>query len=191
LWLASHTRHSGHPKVNSTIGRKKEAAALVQTEREESVALARLKATGVVRERRAARVGLIRTGMLSEELAELAGEWKKRAEADREKLERIESYARSALCRWRVLRSYFGDENDDGRCGICDNCRRGLAEQADRPVQPLEQESSPENVADTEPELSVGDVVTLPRIARLRTSSALLPGTGVAHPVRFESSHRS
>lgn len=84
--------------------------------------------------------------MLPEELAELAREWKKRAEADREKLEQIESYARSALCRWRVLRSYFGDEKDDGRCGICDNCRRGLAEQADRPVQPLEQESSPGKV---------------------------------------------
>jgi ATP-dependent DNA helicase RecQ len=35
-------------QVNSTIGRKKEAAALVQIEREESVALAHLKAVGQI-----------------------------------------------------------------------------------------------------------------------------------------------
>jgi ATP-dependent DNA helicase RecQ len=126
------------------------------------VALSHLKEAGVVRERRAGVV-LIRPGMSREELVQLAEEWKERSEADREKLERMESYARSALCRWRVLREYFGEDKSEERCGVCDNCRRGLAEQAQRPVLRLEAEPDEENVADTEPELAIGDRVTLPK----------------------------
>src|SRR5919112_685999 len=64
------------------------------------------------------------------QLAELVAEWKRRDERDRDKLERMEAYARSALCRWRVLREYFSEDTEE-RCGVCDNCRKGLAERAE------------------------------------------------------------
>ena len=64
----------------------------------------------------------------------MAEEWKERAEADRDRLERMEGYARSARCGWRVLHDYFGEEMPVQWCGECDNCRKGLAREADRPV---------------------------------------------------------
>jgi ATP-dependent DNA helicase RecQ len=94
------------------------------------VVVARLKEAGIVREPRVGRLQLARV-MSPSQVEELAAEWTRRAEKDREKLDRMESYARSALCRWRVLRDYFGDESEEQRCGVCDNCRRGLAEQAE------------------------------------------------------------
>jgi hypothetical protein len=62
-----------------------------------------------------------------------------------------------------VLREYFGEDKSEERCGVCDNCRRGLAEQAQRPVLRLEAQPAEENVADNEPELGIGDHVTLPK----------------------------
>ncbi len=90
------------------------------------VILTLLKEDGIVRERRGVRFVLARRPTEAE-LVELAGKWKARAEADRGKLERMEAYARSARCRWRTLHEYFGDEPPDALCGICDNCRKGLA----------------------------------------------------------------
>jgi ATP-dependent DNA helicase RecQ len=66
-------------------------------------------------------------------------EWQERDRRDREKLERMEAYARSAMCRWRVLREYFGEEDAAQRCGVCDNCRKGLAQRAEK----WEKSSSP------------------------------------------------
>ena len=127
------------------------------------VVLSNLKQAGIVRERRRAIISLVRSGLSSERLAELAGEWKQRGEADREKLERMEAYARSALCRWQVLRRYFGDEDAEERCTVCDNCRRGLAAQAVRPVLELESEPTAQSSGESQPELGVGDRVSLPK----------------------------
>lgn len=63
----------------------------------------------------------------------VTSEWKERAEADRDKLEKMEGYARSARCRWRLLHDYFGEDPPAQWCGECDNCRKGLAREADRP----------------------------------------------------------
>jgi ATP-dependent DNA helicase RecQ len=127
------------------------------------VAVSLLKEAGILRERRASHLTLARPGLSADRLVELAEEWKQRKEADREKLERMESYARSALCRWRLLHTYFGAEAGEDRCGVCDNCRRGLAARADRPVLRVESEPSDNEVADTGRELDVGDRVTLPK----------------------------
>ena len=99
------------------------------------VILSLLKEGKVVRERRGARYALARD-VTDEELVALAREWPARAEADREKLERMEAYARSARCRWRVLCEYFGEEPSRELCGVCDNCRKGLAKLADAPATP-------------------------------------------------------
>ena len=45
-----------------------------------------------------------------------------RGQADRGRLERMLQYAQSALCRWKILLEYFGEQVDWERCGHCDNC---------------------------------------------------------------------
>ena len=65
-------------------------------------------------------------------LSLLAGGYADKAQQDREKLERMVFYAQTRMCRWRVLLDNFGESIDDGRCGTCDNCRRG-AETERRP----------------------------------------------------------
>jgi ATP-dependent DNA helicase RecQ len=103
----------------------REAAAGVGRDRIR-VILALLKEGRLVRERRGARFALARDPG-DDALVELAREWPARAEADREKLERMEAYARSARCRWHTLHEYFGEEPPDRLCDVCDNCRKGLA----------------------------------------------------------------
>jgi ATP-dependent DNA helicase RecQ len=99
------------------------------------VVLAMLKDAGLARERRGARFTAGRRLAEAGEIEALALAYRERGERDREKLERMEAYARSAYCRWQVLRRYF-DEADgpEERCGVCDNCRRGIAERAGQPV---------------------------------------------------------
>jgi ATP-dependent DNA helicase RecQ len=126
------------------------------------VVLSLLKEARVVREPRPARFTLVRRDLTPERLTEMATEWKERGEQDREKLERMEAYGRSALCRWQLLHDYFGEEMEEERCGYCDNCRRGLAELASRPARSVEPEPD-RTIADTEVSLSVGDRVSLPR----------------------------
>jgi ATP-dependent DNA helicase RecQ len=127
------------------------------------VALTHLKDAGIIREERGSRFTLTRSNVNEAQLAELAREWKQRGEADREKLQQLEAYARTALCRWRVLRQYFGEEESQERCGVCDNCRRGLAERADQPAARVEPEPAVKQNADFELQLEVGDRVTLPK----------------------------
>jgi ATP-dependent DNA helicase RecQ len=139
------------------------------------VVVARLKEAGILREPRVGRLQLARV-MSSKQVEELAAEWTRRAEKDREKLDRMESYARSALCRWRVLRDYFGDESEEQRCGVCDNCRRGLAEQAEVLAPSISGEREEEELAtarsnngrgqaeqDAAADFEVGDRVRLPK----------------------------
>jgi ATP-dependent DNA helicase RecQ len=94
------------------------------------VILSLLKEGKLVRERRGARFVLAREPD-DAALVALAREWPARAEADREKLERMEAYARTARCRWRPLYEYFGEEPPEELCGRCDNCRKGLAKLAE------------------------------------------------------------
>jgi ATP-dependent DNA helicase RecQ len=130
------------------------------------VAVSLLKEVGIVREQRPGRL-LLGRRIGAQQLGELAEEWTRRAGKDREKLDRMESYARSALCRWRVLRDYFGDDSTDERCGVCDNCRRGLAQQAEvlSPgiAEPAENGSAESAGGEAARSFQVGDRVRLPR----------------------------
>ena len=94
------------------------------------VILALLKEGGLARERRGARFALARE-VDDGALIELAKAWPARAASDREKLARMEAYARSARCRWRCLHDYFGEDSPVRSCGVCDNCRKGLAKRAE------------------------------------------------------------
>ena len=52
----------------------------------------------------------------------IAREYTARHDADRTKLERMQQYAQSAACRWRLLLDYFEEAGEFDRCGTCDNC---------------------------------------------------------------------
>jgi ATP-dependent DNA helicase RecQ len=58
----------------------------------------------------------------------------RRAEVERQKLNRMVAYAYGGNCRHRFLLDYFGDdERPEGPCGHCDNCAGiGLAVPSDR-----------------------------------------------------------
>jgi ATP-dependent DNA helicase RecQ len=55
---------------------------------------------------------------------QLAKDYREKSDEDRKKLERVIFYAQSALCRWKILLEYFGDDADFERCEHCDNCLR-------------------------------------------------------------------
>ncbi len=127
------------------------------------VALGVLKQAGIVQERRAGRWSPAEQDVSGDRLVELAEQWKERSERDHEKLKRMEAYGRSALCRWRLLHDYFGETMPQERCERCDNCRRGLAQLAERPVAIAESETPEKETADKEPTLTIGDQVSLPK----------------------------
>ena len=56
-----------------------------------------------------------------EALEETAQTFIDRQEHDKEVLERMIAYAQSGLCRWKVLMTYFGEEDLED-CNVCDNC---------------------------------------------------------------------
>ncbi|CAN5844906.1 hypothetical protein BH24GEM1_BH24GEM1_18820 [soil metagenome] len=114
------------------LARLREAARGVARDKVR-VVLSLMKEFGVVRELGGARFSLRREAFGAEDLARMAREWKERADADRERLEKMEAFARSARCRWRVLHDYFGAEMPEQWCDGCDHCRKGLAREADRP----------------------------------------------------------
>ena len=100
------------------------------------VVLALLKDAGLVRERRGSRFA--RGGRVAgdDALDLLARTYRERGDRDREKLERMEEYARTAYCRWVALHEWFGEAMPVERCGRCDNCVKGIAALAGRPVEP-------------------------------------------------------
>jgi ATP-dependent DNA helicase RecQ len=154
--------------IELTRGRRSAPGSAVQETAEPvaktktKVTLSALKEAGIVREPRPGEFRLVGGVLSPKQLAELAAEWKRRDERDREKLDRMEGYARSALCRWRVLREYFGEDEAEERCGVCDNCQKGLAQRAEKaerapapPVRSAQGRLSP-------PKFIKGDRVTLP-----------------------------
>ena len=45
-----------------------------------------------------------------------------------DKLDRMIVYAQTALCRWKNMTEYFGEEFPAQRCGHCDNCLKAAAD---------------------------------------------------------------
>ena len=93
------------------------------------VVLSLLKELKLVKELRGSQFRLLRTDVKRAELEELARMSEEKVEKDKEKLERMMQYGQSAMCRWRLLHDYFGEEMEEERCGTCDNCVHPLEEQ--------------------------------------------------------------
>lgn len=93
------------------------------------VILSLLKELKIVKELRGSQFRLLRVDVASRELEELSRLSEEKVNKDREKLERMMQYGQSAMCRWRLLHDYFGEEMKDGRCENCDNCVHPLDQQ--------------------------------------------------------------
>jgi ATP-dependent DNA helicase RecQ len=95
------------------------------------VILATLAEAGIAAEPERGRFQLVRRAGRPE-LDGLAAGYREKTEADRERLKRMIAYAQTALCRWKALLAYFGEEVEWERCGHCDNCLRPIQ----RPAAP-------------------------------------------------------
>jgi len=100
------------------------------------VVLSMLKEAGAVAELRGTRFRLLREGLGTAEFEAMAREFEERGARDREKLERVMLYGQSAECRWKLLHEYFGEEFEEGVCGLCDNCRQPLEERLGLKTEP-------------------------------------------------------
>ncbi|HKY45890.1 MAG TPA: RecQ family zinc-binding domain-containing protein, partial [Pyrinomonadaceae bacterium] len=93
------------------------------------VVLSLLKELKVVNELRGSKFRLLKVDVTQRELQDLSRLSEEKVEKDKEKLERMMQYGQSAMCRWRLLHDYFGEEMENERCGNCDNCVHPLDEQ--------------------------------------------------------------
>src|SRR5687768_5202546 len=82
-----------------------------------------MKDVAMVRESRGAKFKLMSDTPGGAALEDVARQYAERKEADRAKLERMTSFAQSALCRWKLLLDYFNEADGFDKCGECDNCK--------------------------------------------------------------------
>jgi ATP-dependent DNA helicase RecQ len=136
-----------------------------------NVVLATMKDLEMVAETSPGEYRLLRTGLGAEELDEMADGYEKRAEGDRDRLRRMVLYAQTALCRWKAILDYFGEEVDWDHCGHCDNCAKPIRELAAPP--PAEMPVRPPN----------GAAEVLPLSAIVGDPAALKPGDAVTLPI--------
>ena len=97
------------------------------------VVLSLLKEFKIVKELRGPAFRLLEVEVKQNELQELSRASEEKVNKDKEKLERMMQYGQSALCRWRLLHDYFGQQMEEERCGNCDNCVHPLEEQITLP----------------------------------------------------------
>jgi len=94
--------------------------------RKTRIVLTLLKRAGAVREQRGGRWERLTSDLADADLAGALADYEERRAHDREKLEVMEAYCRTAQCRTRVLLRYFEvDPGERYRCGHCDNDRNG------------------------------------------------------------------
>ena len=111
-----------------------------------------------------------------ERLRRFAAHYAEKAVQDREKLERMVFYAQTGFCRWRVLLDYFGEELPDGRCGVCDNCRRSVERRA--VANPLRVP----RLAQRRRGYAAGDIVRVPRFGEGRVTQSAGDEVSVEFP---------
>jgi ATP-dependent DNA helicase RecQ len=136
------------------------------------VVLAAMKDLEIVAEPSPGVYRLLRAGLAAGELDELVERYEQRAESDRDRLRRMVLYAQTALCRWKALLDYFGEDLGREHCGHCDNC--------DRPIQEL---TTPPPAEKPVHSPHAVEVLPLPPIVGDRDPATLRPGEAVTLPV--------
>ena len=86
------------------------------------VTLKLLEDAEIVRRARARTFKLVEPDLREADIERLAGQYRERAEHDRDMLDRMVFYAQTGFCRWNVLLEYFSEDSDVQHCGCCDNC---------------------------------------------------------------------
>lgn len=109
-------------REGSRIGVEELTSAVDLPRTKVRVILSLLKDLEIVSRGRNAGLVLKKADLSGGNLAAVAETYRTRADADREKLERMMSYGQSARCRWSVLLEYFGEGEAAEPCGVCDNC---------------------------------------------------------------------
>lgn len=90
--------------------------------RKARIVLTLLKRHGMVREHRGGVWERLADDVTRTDLSRELRDYEERREMDREKLQAMIGYCRTAGCRTRVIMEYFGDPPPPGfRCGHCDN----------------------------------------------------------------------
>jgi ATP-dependent DNA helicase RecQ len=90
--------------------------------RKARIVLTLLKRRGMVREHRGGEWERLADDVTQADLSRELHDYEERREMDRVKLEAMIRYCRTAQCRTRMLREYFGETPpDEYRCGHCDN----------------------------------------------------------------------
>jgi ATP-dependent DNA helicase RecQ len=120
-FLAIYRVLAGGPAEGSPLAEIQDAAPDVAKSKVR-VILAALKDAGLARERRRSRFAAGRRDASDEQVGRVAQRYRARAESDRERLERMDGYGKTARCRWNYLFAYFGEERRPEPCGQSDNC---------------------------------------------------------------------
>ncbi|CAN5710334.1 RecQ family ATP-dependent DNA helicase [soil metagenome] len=90
--------------------------------RKARIVLTLLKRRGMVREHRGGDWERLAEDVTRTDLSRELHNYEERREMDRVKLEAMIRYCRTAQCRTRMVREYFGESTpDDYQCGHCDN----------------------------------------------------------------------
>jgi ATP-dependent DNA helicase RecQ len=121
------------------LPRIQEQASTVAKTKVRSV-LAMMKELRLVRELRGSKFRLTGKEVPASGIEAVASQYAGRLDGDRDKLERMASYAQSARCRWKELLSYFEEGEEFDRCGTCDNCTNPPERQYAPPVDRERQE---------------------------------------------------
>ncbi|MGH9308506.1 MAG: RecQ family ATP-dependent DNA helicase [Vicinamibacterales bacterium] len=111
----------GAAETPTALGEIQAHASTVARTKVRSV-LSMMKTLGLVRELRGSRFRLLQADVPAARIEEVASAYASRQDADRDKLEKMASYAQSAQCRWKLLLEYFKEADTFDRCGSCDNC---------------------------------------------------------------------
>jgi ATP-dependent DNA helicase RecQ len=139
-------------------GRDREMAGVAR--RKARIVLTLLKRHGMVREHRGGVWERVADDVTAADLSKELLDYEHRRARDREKLEEMVRYCRTARCRTRMILEYFGEElGDDFVCGHCDNDGRVAQNtRAPEPAPAVAIAPAPE----AEAGLAPGDEVTHP-----------------------------
>lgn len=103
-------------------------------DRRVKVVAAQLDGAGIIKRKRQ-RVHKLRDFKDRAELEAFLNDYERRYASHGERLQGMLRYVKTAMCRLRYLRNYFG-ETVDRNCGHCDNCRRAaLQKEAKGPLR--------------------------------------------------------
>jgi ATP-dependent DNA helicase RecQ len=97
------------------------ALSMALPERRVRVVLSVLEGMGVAKEVKAARWAGVEPRPTRQQIDKAASVFEARRISDRRRLAELLKYMNTQTCRVQMLRSYF-DEEDGGRCGLCDSC---------------------------------------------------------------------